>query len=59
MVLKELTTFISDDDLRTATVYKNSDFGFTVKLKNDSGSTFSAEFDAEDTANDYAEDWIL
>lgn len=60
MALKELTVFLSEDTKKSATVYRDTiTLEFKVIIKNDSGSTFSATFDSEDTANDFAEDYVI
>lgn len=56
---KEISEYFSDDEKRTASVIKELGTGhFIVRLKNEAGSAFSASFEDEDAAEQYAEDWV-
>lgn len=58
--LKELSKYFDEETGRTAVV--RQELGtkhFVVTLTLDSGSAFSASFGDLDSAEDYAEDWVL
>ena len=57
---KEISEYFSDDKLKTASVVKELGTGhYIVRFKNDSGSIFSSTFEDLDTAEQYAEDWVI
>jgi hypothetical protein len=57
---KEISEYFSEDGLKTASVIKALDTGFyLVRFKNDAGSIFSATYQDLDTAEQYAEDWVV
>jgi hypothetical protein len=57
---KEISEYFSEDGLKTASVIKNLTEGnYIVRFKNDAGSTFSATYQDLDTAEQYAEDWVI
>ena len=56
---KTISDFYSEDKKRTASVIKNLGTNrYSVSVKSDSGSTFSALFENIDDAEDYAEGWV-
>lgn len=56
---KQLSEYFSDNNLKTASVVKELGTGrYIVRLKSDTGSAFSASFENEDDAEQYAEDWV-
>ena len=60
--MQELSKFYSDDEKRTATVYKvlgESELTFASSVKNSSGSTFVAYFSSLTDAEDFSEDWVM
>ena len=60
MSIKIISNYVSDDELRSAMVYKVLESGeIKVSVTNESGSTFSSLFDSIDLAEDYAEDWVM
>lgn len=57
---KQLSEYFSEDQKKTASVVKELGTGkYIVRFKSDSGSIFSSTFDSEDTAEEYAEEWVL
>lgn len=58
---KEISTYYSDDNKRRAQVVKqlSDDVRYKVSAVSESGSCFTAIFDSVDTAEDFAEDWIM
>lgn len=60
MSYKELSTYLNDDQTRTATI--RQEIGtkrFVVSVTNESGHAFSASFITEQEAEAFAEDWVL
>jgi hypothetical protein len=60
--LKLLSEYYSDDQTKTAIVYKTLDKdlpGYMATVKSDTGSTFSAHFETEDDAEEFAEQWVI
>ena len=57
---KQLSEYYSDDTNKKASVVKElGTTKYIVRLINDSGSSFSATFDDEDAAEQFAEDWVM
>lgn len=57
---KELSGYYSEDCKRRSTVSKNLETGkFHVSVVNDSGTSFTSVYDTEDTAEQFAEDWVM
>jgi hypothetical protein len=57
---KLISEFFSEDGLKTANVVKNLTEGnYIVRFKNDAGSIFSATYPDLDSAEEYAEDWVI
>jgi hypothetical protein len=59
---QELSTFYSEDGKRTATVFRilgEDKKKFSVSAVNDSGSSFTALFEALVDAENFAEDWVM
>ena len=62
MAIKELSNYFSDDEARTATVYRliESELPpFMTTVMNDSGTTFKAYFETLEDAENLAESWVL
>lgn len=57
---KQLSEYYSDDHKKKASIIKElGTKRYVVQLINDSGSAFSASFDTEDEAEQYAEEWVV
>lgn len=57
---KQLSEYYSDDTNKKASVVKElGTNNYIVRLINDSGSSFSATFDDEDSAEQFAENWVM
>ena len=57
---KHLSTFSSDDQLRTAMVFTRGDTGYRVVcLESYFGKELEYYFDTEQEAEIFAEDWVL
>lgn len=57
---KDVSTYYDEDRRRTATVrLELGTKNWVVSLMNDSGSAFSATFETEEDAEQYAEDWVV
>ena len=57
---KSISEFYSDDERRTASVIKEIGTNrYIVRLKNEAGSAFSASFGDEESAEQYAEEWVF
>jgi hypothetical protein len=58
---QELTKFFSDDEKKTATIYRvvEEPKHYLVSAINESGSSFQAIFDNQQDAEHFAEDWVL
>lgn len=55
-----VSEYIGDGNGRTAVVYKDTAVNdYKVSVKNDSGSHFLANFENVDTAEDFAESWVM
>ena len=55
-----LSSYISDDEKRKATVFKEQiDGKFYVSMTNDFGTSFQTNFSTEEAAEIFAEDWVL
>ena len=60
MSIRVLSNYLSDDEARTAQVYKVLESGeIRVSVKNEAGSTFSSVFEDLDSAENFAEDWVM
>jgi hypothetical protein len=58
--IKEISKYYSEDELRVATVFKNLDnLTYHVSVMSDAGTSFRAEFDHVDAAENFAEDWVM
>lgn len=56
---KELSHFYSDDTKKKASIVKElGTKHYVVQLTNDAGSAFSASFETEEDAEQFAEDWV-
>ena len=57
---KQLSEYFSEDGRKTASVVKElGTKRYVVRLMSDTGSAFSASFETEDDAEQYAEGWVL
>ena len=57
---KQLSEFFSEDQKKTASVVKELGTNrYVVRLMSDTGSAFSASFESEEDAEQYAEDWVV
>ena len=55
-----ISEYVGDSNNRTATVFKHITVNsYMVSVKNDSGSHFLANFENVDTAEDFAESWVM
>ncbi len=56
---KQLSEYFSDDGFRKADIVKELGTNrYIVRVMNDAGSAFSASFENEDDAEEYAEAWV-
>lgn len=57
---KQLSEYYSEDKKKRASIIKELGTKlYVVQLINDSGSAFSASFESEEDAEQYAEDWVV
>ena len=57
---KQLSEYFSEDGRKTASVVKELGTNrYVVRLMSDTGSAFSASFETEDDAEQYAEEWVV
>ena len=57
---KEISEYFSDDSSKRASVVKELGTNrYIVRLMSDTGSAFSASFESEEDAEEYAEDWVV
>jgi hypothetical protein len=55
-----VSEYVGDNNSRTAIVYKDMTTNdYRVSVKNDSGTHFFATFENVDTAEDFAESWVM
>jgi hypothetical protein len=55
-----LSSYISDDEKRKATVFRDQNDGkYYVSMTNEFGTSFRADFSSEEDAEIFAEDWIM
>lgn len=58
--IQNLSSYTSEDGTRKATVVRVlGTNNYIVKLTSDTGSTYSANFNSEESAEQYAEDYVL
>jgi hypothetical protein len=56
---KQLSEYFSDDGRKKADIVKELGTShYIVRVTNDAGSVFSATFQTEDDAEEYAEGWV-
>jgi hypothetical protein len=56
---KQLSEYFSDDGRKKADIVKELGTNrYIVRVMNDAGSAFSASFENEDDAEEYAEAWV-
>lgn len=59
MAYKVLSKYFSSDEKRSATVYADTKTGlYTVSVMTDSGTSFTSSFEEENSAENFAEDWV-
>ena len=55
-----LSSYISDDEKRKATVFRDQNDGkYYVSMTNEFGTSFRADFSSEEDAEIFAEDWVM
>ena len=57
--MKLLSTYFSDDEKKKADVFRVKEKEYRVVLRDDTGTTYSVTFEAEEDAENYAESWVL
>ena len=57
--MKLLSTYCSDDDKKKAEVFHVNDYTYRVVVKADTGTHYSTTFVDEETAENFAESWVL
>ena len=57
--MKLLSTYCSDDDRKKAEVFHVNDYTYRVVVKADTGTHYSSTFVDEETADNFAESWVL
>ena len=57
--MKLLSTYFSDDEKKKADVFRVKEREYRVVLRDDTGTTYSVTFEAEEDAENYAESWVL
>lgn len=58
--IKFISEYIGEDNGRSASVYKDIETKeYRISLGNDAGSYFSITFQDVDSAEDYAESWVM
>lgn len=58
--IKLISEYIGEENHRSASVYKDLETKeYKVSIRNEAGTYFSASFDSVDTAEDYAETWVM
>lgn len=55
--MKELSKYYGDNNNREATVYRDEN-GYFATVKSATGVYYTARFQTEEDAEDYAEDWV-
>ena len=57
--MKLLSTYCSDDDRKKAEVFHVNAYNYKVVVKSDTGTHYSSTFVDEETAENFAEKWVL
>jgi hypothetical protein len=57
--MKLLSTYYSNDEKKKAEVFFVSEYNYRVVVRDGSGSYFSTTFANEESAENYAESWVL
>ena len=57
--MKLLSTHCSEDDRKKAEVFRVNDYTYKVVVKDDTGTHYSTTFVDEETAENFAESWVL
>ena len=57
--MKLLSTYYSEDESRKAEVFFVNQNNFNVVVKSDTGTHYSIGFEDENSAENYAESWVL
>ena len=55
--MRKLSEYVNENTKRKATVFTDSG-KYYVAIMTDTGTSFSADFASEETADDFAEDWV-
>ena len=57
--MKLLSTYYSNDEKKKAEVFRVNDYTYKVVVKDDAGTHYSTTFVDEETAENFAESWVL
>ena len=57
--MKLLSTYYSDNGEKQAEVFRVNDYTYKVVVKDDTGTHYSTTFVDEETAENFAESWVL
>ena len=57
--MKLLSTYCSDDDRKKAEVFHVNAYNYKVVVKSDTGTHYASTFVDEETAENFAESWVL
>ena len=57
--MKLLSTHCREDDRKKAEVFRVNDYTYKVVVKDDAGTHYSTTFVDEETAENFAESWVL
>ena len=57
--MKLLSTYCSEDDRKKAEVFRVNEYTYRVVVKADTGTHYSTTFVDEETAENFAESWVL
>lgn len=57
--MKLLSTYYSDNGGKKAEVFHVNDYTYKVVVKEDTGTHYSTTFVDEETAENFAESWVL
>ena len=57
--MKLLSTYFSNDEKKKVDVFRVKEKEYRVVLRDDTGTTYSVTFEAEEDAENYAESWVL
>jgi hypothetical protein len=57
--MKFISEYMNTEMTKTAKVYHQGERGIMVIVKSDTGSHYNVSFENIQSAEDYAEDWVL